>query len=724
MPSLNHADDRVDITVADTPELAQMLQSGKGGEIALHGALEKMLGGGTLYLDGLRRRPRYFDGRFLTGADLTRDQDYIRQRQADIARSAGAGVASGLEVIDFDVAQGESVEIRAGHGITPSGDLVMLASDRQVALLDLPVARQLDAAMGLSSDPRIPLTRRSGLFILGLRAVEFTANPIAAYPRSITGRASIQDGDIIEATAVTLVPFPDESGAATLSEARRAVARQIFLGRGGGISHNILPLAMVALDRGVIQWIDVAMVRRELGADSGIQVAISGRPRALAEAHVVQHRAHLQDVLSDLRTDDATPAFAASQFFSLLPPAGQLPVSAVRADDQGLQQFYFPPSVDVDIAFVPSDEIVALVEESLSLPPIDLDGKAEELDATGVVILVPVSRQRYQNFHTILTSTTMATRADPVLAKPGSAIEMLDALLMRRQKQAEIAAENAENAEARKAFEQEIRNWQNCLTEATANIPTPEGGTKLLWYIRRRSIAYRSQVEGLAIKVSGDDVASAAIVNENVSNLGLQKRLSELSAKATPEANARIAALLSAPRIAASDLFTASIIGDLEKVAAGTIETVLPQPVLTRGTASPATMNLNILNAATGRVPFDNQRSGAVRIAEATIAGRSTAVRTDTKLGLSENEVLDLASDYGGNRLGEGIAAVESVLGKDWPDQKQALFLGDASLALPIDAAFQRMKPEQVQELAKALAEAVKKKDVAAIRDILTKAGG
>jgi hypothetical protein len=297
--------------------------------------------------------------------------------------------------------------------------------------------------------------------------------------------------------------------------------------------------------------------------------------------------------------------------------------------------------------------------------------------------------------------------------------------LMRRQKQAEIAAENAENAEARKAFEQEIRNWQNCLTEAVANIPTPDGSTPLLWYVRRRSIAYRSQVEGLAIKVSGDDVASSAMVNANVTNLGLQKRLTELSGKATPEANARVAALLSAPRVAASDVLTAAIVGDLEKVAAGTIETVLPKPDITRATATPGIASpFNAMNiAGLTRAPLDIQRMGAGRISEATLAGRSTAVRTDTKLGLSENEVLDLASDYGSNRLGEGIAAIESVLGKEWPDAKQAVFLGDASLALPIDNAFQRVKPELLAELAKALGEAVKKKDVAAVRDVLTKAG-
>ena len=79
----------------------------------------------------------------------------------------------------------------------------MLNQRRDVPLLDLPLSRQLDAAMGLREEPRVPLGRRTGLFILALRPVEFTANPIAAYPRSITGRRTIEDGDIIEATAIT-----------------------------------------------------------------------------------------------------------------------------------------------------------------------------------------------------------------------------------------------------------------------------------------------------------------------------------------------------------------------------------------------------------------------------------------------------------------------------------------------------------------------------------------
>ena len=43
-----------------------------------------------------RRRPRYFDGRFLAARDLTRDQAYFLARQAAYARALGPGVVEGL----------------------------------------------------------------------------------------------------------------------------------------------------------------------------------------------------------------------------------------------------------------------------------------------------------------------------------------------------------------------------------------------------------------------------------------------------------------------------------------------------------------------------------------------------------------------------------------------------------------------------------------------------
>src|SRR3954471_20312614 len=155
MNDLTNAAARAAIDVMDEAEIARA--TGLGHDVVSRGSVEDMLSTGPLVLDGLRRRPRYFDGRFLTGADLTRDQDYVRQRQADMARASGTGIIEGLEVRNQPLTTGQTIRIQPGLGLTPSGDLVMLSQVRDVPLMDLPSTRQLDAALGLSAEPRVPV---------------------------------------------------------------------------------------------------------------------------------------------------------------------------------------------------------------------------------------------------------------------------------------------------------------------------------------------------------------------------------------------------------------------------------------------------------------------------------------------------------------------------------------------------------------------------------------
>src|SRR4030095_11971895 len=131
IPDMNASSARTPIDVAEAAEIARMARTGDPNVLSTD-ALQRLLGESALVLDGLRRRPRYFDGRFLTGADLTRDQDYIRQRQADLARAGGSGVVTGLQVSLGSDPAGQTLVIEAGHGVTPGGDLVLVANRRSV----------------------------------------------------------------------------------------------------------------------------------------------------------------------------------------------------------------------------------------------------------------------------------------------------------------------------------------------------------------------------------------------------------------------------------------------------------------------------------------------------------------------------------------------------------------------------------------------------------------
>ncbi|HET9638540.1 MAG TPA: hypothetical protein VFP12_04965 [Allosphingosinicella sp.] len=722
MNQLVKAQARAYISVAEASELSRMAGT-QGQDLFAREDVEDQIGAGPLILDGLRRRPHYFDGRFLTGADLTRDQDYIRQRQADMARSGGSGVISGLQVRSLSQVRGQTLRISPGVGLTPSGDVVMITQQRDVPLLDLPLTRQLDAALGLRQEPRVSLGRRTGIFVLALRAVEFTANPIAAYPRTITGKRTVEDGDIIEATALTLIPFPETSGAANLSAARRSLAKQIFAGQPKGLPQDALPLAMIAVDRGTIRWVDVAMVRRETGTDSGVQVAFGGRPRAISEAHLLQHRAHLGDVLAEFLSRGLPPLFPAAHAFASLPPAGQLPAAAVQPDEFGFRQIYFPPSVDTDIAFVPTDELGALVEESLALPPIDLEAQAADLDATGVLVLVPVSRGRFQRFAQALgaTMTNMAGDAGAGATRP--ALDLISRLAAKRRKQIEAQERDAESEARRQAEELKVKAWHAAFHEAVAALPQEGGRPPLLWYTRRRTVAYRTRLAGVGVAVSGDDVVIGAVVNANLERLKLDRRVAKLSGTATPQATARMVSLLGAPAIAGSDILTAAVVADLERVAQGgslpPIMTAAPVPgrAPPAGAISPTVMTL----APSAGVNLAAVRAGMERNALRNATGMSTLVRLDTPLNLSEGEVMDVAEDYSDARVGEGLARLDKVLGEEWPEPKLAIWLGESGKALAIDAVFRGLPGEQLKDFAELLKDDVGKKDAEGIDRLLEK---
>lgn len=780
MITLDKAEARALIRVADAQTIAQLVASDRS--VLAREDVEDQIEQGPLILDGLRRRPRYFDGRFLTGADLTRDQDYVRQRQADMARAGGAGVISGLRVANRMLRQGQTLSISAGVGLTPSGDVVMLSARRDVPLLDLPTSRQLDAALGLSEEPRVPLGRRTGLFILALRPVEFTANPIAAYPRSISGHRTVEDGDIIEASAITLIPYPDMGGAANVAEARRKVAKAIFAGKGAGLPQEALPLAMLGIDRGTVRWIDTAMVRRETGTESGVHAVFGSRPRAIAEAFVLQHRAHLADVLTDMAGRGIPPVFPAASSFSLMPPVGALPAAAIRPDGFGFTQIYFPVGVDVDVAFVPQDELASLAEEALALPPIDLDAPADTLDATGVTVLIPVDRPRYQRFSSLLGGANLAVAGNAATATvAGSAFDLVSNLVARR-KALEATVRDAAAEQAAETEAMRIKAWHTAFAEAVSVLPQGPGGTPLLWYSRRRSIAQQTRVTGTGVAVSGDDVGLNAEVNANLDRLKLAKRLAAINGQATPQAAVRLLTLLGSPRVATSDVLTASVISDMEKIVKDELPEVIPLPepstppivaqpdpgeptpapapvrppiklprppiaetppiiaprprilstTMLRAAINPALLSARTLKAEAVDAPpaaetlttqpeVATLRPGLTRLAVANAVGLSTSSREDTPLKLGEGEVMDVAQDYSDARLGEGLHRAQAAIGDEWPSAKEALWLGESGKALEIDHAFRTVGEEKLADFADLLKDAVSSQKPKAVDDLIGK---
>lgn len=424
----------------------------------------------SLVLDKRRRRPLYFDGRFLAARDLVAEQNYFLTRQADLGRAGGFGVVEGLYVDQGD--SPTSIVVTAGHGVTPGGELVVLPEVFTVELTDVAEIQRLNAAFGLLEIPREPGRNRTGLFVVALRPVEYSSNPIASYPTSVTDKRGTEDGEIIEGAVVTLIPYPDEGPDLAPALRRARVAHEVFVGgTAKGSAAGALPLALVALNGGKVEWVDVFLVRREVGASQSDVVGLGFAPRALREAHLLQYEGHLREVL-ELR-QALGHRFAASDFFHALPPAGRLPAAAI--DPRDFSQIWFPPTVDVDISLVPEDEIPALVEESLTLQPIDLTRSAEELDSTAILVLVPVPRRELRTLTSGVASLSRSLKA----AAPG--------MLARRQPLEHLRGLRLPGGFVHqpRPAQAEDAAWQKLL-----------GRGGLLWYVRRRALHHRADLAG------------------------------------------------------------------------------------------------------------------------------------------------------------------------------------------------------------------------------------
>jgi hypothetical protein len=420
---------------------------------------------------------------------------------------------------------------------------------------------------------------RTGLFVLGLRPVEFTANPIGAYPTSITGQRTVEDGDVIEATAVVLVPWQDDGATDALEARRGRAAHAIFVqGLERGVSANVLPLAMIALQNNTVVWIDEPMVRRELGADRADLPGLGFSPRALRLAHFLQHQGHLADLV---RVAGARPFPAASRF-PALPSAGPLPAGAINPAD--FTQSYFPAEIDADFSIVPEDELPALIEDALTLPPIDLTLPSEALDSSAVAILAPVPRNEWRAVSARLTTRVRPLRPAALnLVAQRRPLEML--LRLRPLVPILALPDPADPSDA---------EWQRL-----ARLPN-------LWFVRRRQLSYRDDLAGTSLRFAAvEDDRATERVRERLTSLGLATNLDRLLTRASPAAAAEVTRLLDSPRFADSPAMTAATLGELtaRTESTGSLDTATAVAVTSSLTAAGAGDGLTRLESS-GAAPL------------------------------------------------------------------------------------------------------------------------
>ena len=379
----------------------------------------------TLAEDFRRARPSYFDGRFLAARDLTREQLYALTREADLAAAYRGGVIRGLELVRF----GNAIRIAPGAGFTPNGELVTLQGPLQVAIEQVPEDDRIDLSHGLVDVAEPPARQRTGLYVLGLRPGEYATNPTKKFPLTVRGKVGSEDGDIVEAVSLALHPLRNDR-ATDPARLRSDLARATFFERSSGAAPDLLALAVVYLANGAIAWLDPYLVRRDVAADDAVPIGLAGAERALREAHFQQYDRQLAELVTDLRARGGLK-FPATRYFRCLPPIGRMPAAAI--DPADFTQAYFPPQMTVSLGVVVDDELPMLLEQSLNLPPIDLEGEDEDFDFTYIQILVPMPASAIDRLR--LARIELVPRPiplPPVLAKRLPIFALRDFLIRRK----------------------------------------------------------------------------------------------------------------------------------------------------------------------------------------------------------------------------------------------------------------------------------------------------
>ena len=300
---------------------------------------------------------------------------------------------------------------------------------------------------------------------------------------------------------------------------------------------------MVALQNNIVVWLDVAMVRRELGADFADRPGLGVGGRALRLAFLLQYFGHLED---ELRHTGGRGVPAVSRF-SALPPAGPMPPGMIATRD--FTQNFFPAEIDAELAPIPDDELPAMVDEALGLPAIDLTVPPALLDSTAVLVLAPVPRAEW-------------VAVNNKLKRMGSAPAT-------RQ----LLPSAANRLAARKPLEilQRLRLPPPLPVPIDTSDPVEQEWARLaalpnLWFVRRRNLAYRDDLAGRFVRFAGRNVAVEDSVRTRLEPTGLRPQFDALVERAPPNVAAEVSALLASPRFATSRVLTAAALGDLTRI--------------------------------------------------------------------------------------------------------------------------------------------------------------
>lgn len=344
------------------------------------------------------RSVNFFNGRLLTGDDLSREQATQEERVKRLGRAVGDGVAWGFEVAQPKALSPDTshpvVTVSAGLAVNREGTTIELPADVDVALYRDASAAPAGAEDGnLFADcqPFAAGTYRAGAGVYLLTVAPAEQGEGRAQVNGLGNETApcnvALEAEALQFRLIRLALTNDE----LLDKAhlRNHVAYLCFgsselagkIADPFGVSMTSwglidtlrtqtltdaeVPLATIgwSVDDG-IEFVDLWSVRRRLtfrGAEGGWAGLESDRRRAEGEAMFLQFQAQIEELAAGPDLE-----LALTDRFEQLPPVGLLPIGG------GTYLELFAGRTVRDPVFIEGARVQTLVEESLDYPPIEL----------------------------------------------------------------------------------------------------------------------------------------------------------------------------------------------------------------------------------------------------------------------------------------------------------------------------------------------------------------
>lgn len=299
--------------------------------------------------DGIRA-VNFFNGRLLTGRDLSREQEARRLADRRIGETAGPGIAWGLEVSKTSGSNGQ-VTVEAGLALSRSGLALRLAGRCELTLVQPPDVASASTGSGFAPCGQLSgstYVAGGGVFLLTLAPISQAEGqaPVLALEAANT-RCSTDA--FVEALQFRLLRINGytATGTDTAAEARlrSEIAYAAFAQpatnnahaqpgqlpapglvetlRSQGLSDCDVPLAVVYMVGQAVRFVDRWSVRRRLAADPANTVWSAW----LGERRLAEAEAQLAQFQDQIAETPALLAGAAQSSLHWLPAAGFLPGS-------------------------------------------------------------------------------------------------------------------------------------------------------------------------------------------------------------------------------------------------------------------------------------------------------------------------------------------------------------------------------------------------------------